>query len=322
LYQNDMAVIGSNPFGYTPPATGTTAATAHPLTATGGSLSASGVLDSMTETDYWAFTTGGGALSFTVSDPYSSDLGATYGDLHPKLEITDGSGNVVVNWQDTDGGSVSWSGSLAAGSYRIVVGSHGISSAATADNYGFDVGTYNITGTTGTLPGAPTGMTATAGDGRVTVGWDRSGGATGYNLFRATTSAGETGYQGTIATTSFTGTGVTDGTTYYYEASAVDAGGESAPSGEVRATPSPPPRVINPASADADPVNGGTTRLSVLGADPIGETLTYTWSLTSAPSGADPVFSDNGSAAAHDTTVTFNEAGTTHSWRLSATRPA
>src|SRR5262249_32131036 len=145
----------------TPLSTGTTAGTAHALTASGGSLSASGVLDSMNQTDYWSFSTSGGAVSFTVSDPYSPDLGATYGNLHPKLEITDGSGNVVVGWQDPDSGSVSWSGSLSAGSYRIVVGSHGISSAATANNYGFDVGSYLINGTISALPGIPTGVTAT-----------------------------------------------------------------------------------------------------------------------------------------------------------------
>src|SRR5262249_46168397 len=110
-YQNDMAVISANPFGYTPLSTAPTAGTAHALNASGGSLSASGVLDSMNQTDYWSFSTSGGAVSFTVSDPYSPDLGATYGNLHPKLEITDGSGNVVVGWQDPDSGSVSWSGS-------------------------------------------------------------------------------------------------------------------------------------------------------------------------------------------------------------------
>ena len=309
-YQNDMSVIGSNPFGYAPLATGTTAGTAHPLTASGGSLSASGVLDSMTETDYWSFSTSGGAISFTVSDPYSSDLGATYGNLHPKLEITDGSGNVVVGWQDTDSGSVSWSGSLAAGSYRIVVGSHGISSAATANNYGFDVGTYTISGTVSTLPGVPTGVTAAPADSQVTVSWNPSGGATSYNLYRATTSGSEASYQTGITTTSFTDTGLTDGTTYYYEVSAVNASGESALSSEVQATPNPPPSVINPASANPSPVTGSSTNLSVLGADNIGETLTYTWALTSEPSGANPVFSDNGSTTAHDTTVTFNEAGT------------
>src|SRR5262245_64721270 len=65
-YQNEMNVISSNPFGYVPLATGTSANTAHPLTVNGANLTASGVLVSMTETDFWSFTSAGGAISFTV----------------------------------------------------------------------------------------------------------------------------------------------------------------------------------------------------------------------------------------------------------------
>jgi fibronectin type 3 domain-containing protein len=309
VYQNDMSVISSNPFGYASLATGSTASTAHPLAASGGSLSASGVLESMTQTDDWSFSTSGGAISFTVSDPYSSGLGATYGNLHPKLEITDSSGNVVAGWQDPDSGSVSWSGSLPAGSYRIVVGSHGISSLASANNYGFDVGTYTISGTLSTLPGVPTGVTATPANNQVTVSWSPSGGATSYNLYRATASHGETLYQPGITSTTFSDTGLTDGTTYYYEVSAVNGSGETALSSEVQATPNPPPIVIGVASANPSSVAGTSTVLSVSGSDPLGETLTYTWSPTSEPAGANPTFSDNQSTTASSTTVTFHQAG-------------
>jgi hypothetical protein len=56
VYQNDMNVISSNTFGYASLATGGTASTAHPLGVSGASLSASGVLESMTQTDYWSFS--------------------------------------------------------------------------------------------------------------------------------------------------------------------------------------------------------------------------------------------------------------------------
>jgi fibronectin type 3 domain-containing protein len=289
VYQDDMTVIGSNAFGYAPVATGTTAATAHPLTVSGNTLAASGVLDSMTQTDDWSFTTGGGPFSFTVSDPYSSDLGAAYGNLHPKLEITDGSGNVVVNWQDPDSVGVSWSGSLAAGSYRIVVGSHGISGAATADNYGFDVGTYFLSGTTGSLPGAPTGVTATPGVGQVTVSWNSSGDATSYNLYRATASGGEVLYRAGITTTSFVDTGVANGTTYDYEVSAVNAGGESALSGEVQATPYVPTETrISVSPAGVSVAAGASQPFGAVALDQFGNPLAtqpaFTWTVD--PGGA------------------------------------
>src|SRR5262249_54737402 len=310
-YQNDLAVISSNSFGYAPRATGSTVGTAHALTVSGGTLSASGVLESMTQNDYWSFSTSGGTLSFTVSAPFSSALGTTYGNLEPKIELIDSSGSVLVSWQDPGSSSVSWSGGLAAGSYYIVVGSHGISSAASATNYGFDVGSYTISGTVSSLPSAPTGLSTTPAVNQITLTWNSSG-VTSYNIYRATVSGqeGSTPYQTGVTTTSFIDTGLTDGQTYFYEVSAVNSSGESALSSEVSARPNPPPSVINPASADPNPITGTTTNLSVLGVDNIGETLTYTWAVTSQPTAATPRFTVNGTADAINTTVEFNEAGT------------
>ncbi len=67
------------------------------------------------------------------------------------------------------------------------------------------------------------------------------------------------------------------------------------------------PKIVKEASADANPVSGGTTTLSVLGADDGGEpNLTYTWSCT-GPAGV--TFSVNGPNKAKNTTVTFPGAG-------------
>jgi hypothetical protein len=70
------------------------------------------------------------------------------------------------------------------------------------------------------------------------------------------------------------------------------------------------PTVAAPAVAAPNPVAGTTTVLRVLGADDGGETnLTYTWAVLSAPPGAGPTFSVNGSNAAKNTTVLFDRAG-------------
>ena len=61
-------------------------------------------------------------------------------------------------------------------------------------------------------------------------------GATGYNLYRGTSSGGETLLQAGLAGTSFTNTGLASGTTYYYQVTAVNSKGESAKSGQVSAT--------------------------------------------------------------------------------------
>ena len=67
-----------------------------------------------------------------------------------------------------------------------------------------------------------------------------------------------------------------------------------------------------PAQGTPSPVTGTTTGLSVSGTDPAGaSSLTYTWSVTSAPAGAAaPTFSLNGANAAQNTTATFYQAGT------------
>ena len=72
------------------------------------------------------------------------------------------------------------------------------------------------------------------------------------------------------------------------------------------------PSVAAPASASPGAVTDTTTMLSVLGDDDGGEgNLTYTWSTTSAPSGAAaPTFNVNGTNAAKQATVTFGKAGT------------
>jgi hypothetical protein len=81
-------------------------------------------------------------------------------------------------------------------------------------------------------------LTATAGNVEVSLSWTASSGATGYTVKRATTSGGPyTNVATGVTATSFTDTGLTNGTTYYYVVSAVNAAGESANSSQVSAMP-------------------------------------------------------------------------------------
>lgn len=88
-------------------------------------------------------------------------------------------------------------------------------------------------------PASPAGLTATAGDGRVSLSWSGSAGAGSYNLYRSTTPGGEgsTPFRAGLTSLSFTDTSVNNGATYYYQVSAVNAGGESTHSSEVLARP-------------------------------------------------------------------------------------
>ena len=99
-----------------------------------------------------------------------------------------------------------------------------------------------VVANTVTPPAAPTGLTATAGNAQVALGWTGSTGATSYNVYRGTSSGGEgtSPIASGLTGTSYTDTAVANGTTYYYTAAAVNAGGTSAQSGQASATPTAP----------------------------------------------------------------------------------
>ena len=86
-------------------------------------------------------------------------------------------------------------------------------------------------------PSAPTGLSATAGNAQVSLSWTASTGATSYNVKRSTTNGGPYTTVSSPAGTSYTNTGLTNGTTYYYIVTAVNANGESGNSNQASATP-------------------------------------------------------------------------------------
>ncbi|HET6211162.1 MAG TPA: PKD domain-containing protein, partial [Jatrophihabitans sp.] len=99
----------------------------------------------------------------------------------------------------------------------------------------------------GTPPGAPTGLTATPGNGQASLSWTapaNNGGVsiTSYRVYRGTSSGTETlltsgGCSGLGAVLSCNDTGLTNGQTYYYKVSAVNSLGEGPQSTETSVTP-------------------------------------------------------------------------------------
>jgi len=88
-----------------------------------------------------------------------------------------------------------------------------------------------------TVPAAPTGLAALAGNAQVTLNWTSSSGATGYYVKRSTTGGGPYTQISTQSAASDTDTGLTNGTKYFYVVSAYSSAGQSANSAEVNATP-------------------------------------------------------------------------------------
>ena len=95
---------------------------------------------------------------------------------------------------------------------------------------------------TATVPGAPASLTATPGNGSVSLSWaapSNNGGSTltGYNVYRGTASGSESLLAQGVTGTSYPDSSVTNGTTYYYYVTAVNGSGEGAKSNEASATP-------------------------------------------------------------------------------------
>nr|QKW94373.1 fibronectin type III domain protein [Stigmatella erecta] len=114
------------------------------------------------------------------------------------------------------------------------------------------------------IPSPPTGLTATAGNGTVGLGWSVSSNATSYSVKRATAAEGPYATLATVTSTGYSDTPVTNGTTYHYVISAMNSAGESANSAQLSATPqgtwTPPPQgtlVVQYRAADTTPGDNG-----------------------------------------------------------------
>lgn len=110
-------------------------------------------------------------------------------------------------------------------------------------NWRTRIGNFKFSGcgsSSPTVPGAPT-LSASAGNAVVHLSWtapsDGGSPITNYKVYRSTSSGAETLLTTLGNVTTYDDGAVTNGTTYFYKVSAVNAVGEGAQSNEVNATP-------------------------------------------------------------------------------------
>ena len=179
-------------------------------------------------------------------------------------------------------------------------------SATNATGTGPDSSPSNtVTPSAPTVPDAPTGVTAAAGDGSAKVGWTapaNSGGSTitKYTVtpYVGTTAQTAATVTGSPAPTSTTVTGLTNGTTYTFKVSATNATGTGPDSSASSAvTPLAPPAVTSVTPAD------GATGVAV------SVTPTVTFSQAVTPSTVSFTLKDS-SGTTVPGSVSFNTANT------------
>ena len=183
----------------------------------------------------------------TVPTPIIS-LAATAGNIQVSLSWTASAGATSYNVKraTTSGGPYTMIANVTATSFVNTGLANGttyyyVVSALNANGESANSSQASATPNGPPPPAAPIGLAATAGDTQVLLGWTASAGAMSYNVKRATTSGGPYTTITNVTATSFLNTGLTNGTTYYYVVSALNASGEGANSSEASATPALPP---------------------------------------------------------------------------------
>jgi hypothetical protein len=234
----------------------------------------------------------------TTAPTAPTNLTATGGNNQVSLSWTGSSGATSYNVKrsTTSGGpytTISPAGGVTTPSYSD-------STAANGTTYYYVVSAVNSVGESANSneasatpappppPGAPTNLTATAGNGQVSLSWTGSSGATSYNIKRGTSPDGETLVASGVTMTSYVDSGLSNGTTYYYVVTAVNSSGESSNSNEANATPTAPPPDFSlsasPTSSSMSRFNGSTSyTVSVVPVN--GYTGSVTLSVSGQPSG-------------------------------------
>jgi hypothetical protein len=198
-----------------------------------------------------------------------------------------------------------------------------------------------------TVPAAPSSLQATAGNAQVALSWGATTGANSYPIKRSTTSGGPHTQIAAPTATNFIDTGLTNGTTYLYVVSALNANGESPNSAQASATPTatppPPPLPAPPSSADVtitiDPTKtkpispyiyglnfyfGNTSAPPLLTWDREGGNrwTAYNWETNASNAGSDYLYENdsyNRSTSSQVTAITGQPlSGTAHLYQMTA----
>jgi len=168
------------------------------------------------------------------------------------------------------------------------------------------------------IPATPTDVSAEAESSTsITVSWSSVTGATGYKVYRSSSSSGTYSSVGVVTTTSYTNTGLTAGTTYYYKVSAYNSTGESAQSSSVSAkTSASVSKPDTPTGVSAEAASSTSIKVSWSSSTGAAEYKVYRSSSSSG------TYSSVGDVTTTSYTDTGLAANTTYYYKVSASNSA
>jgi len=192
-------------------------------------------------------------LALAFNSGCSPDDGGSIPNPDPPTGVvasTNSTNSITIGWGTVSGanGYYIYRSTDKTGPYEQIGSSTSTSytdnSLQAGTTYYYRIAAYNKGGTGSessfisitTIPDAPTSVVAMVNsENSITISWKGVSGATGYRIYRSTTSSGTYELAGTTTAISYTSPGLTAGTTYYYKVAASNSSGEGPQSDKVSA---------------------------------------------------------------------------------------
>src|SRR4051794_1092099 len=171
------------------------------------------------------------------------------------LSANAGDGRIDLSWNNVGGASEYriYRGTTSGCCYSFLTSTSNTlftdTSVSNGTTYYYVVQAHNTVGDSGyssqafgtptsgvSVPPAPSGLSASGGDGRVELSWS-AGSTNEFQVYRSTSAGCCYSFLSFASTNRYTDTGVTNGTEYFYVVKAHNSAGDSQPSNEARATP-------------------------------------------------------------------------------------
>ena len=171
----------------------------------------------------WSVTNGLATLNVTIP------VGAT-GSIYLPIKTS-----IATNLLVQESGTTIWQNNAAtSGATGVAFALNQGTGAQTLQVWNVGSGSYQFTWN---VLQAPTGLLASGSHGKVVLSWNSVTGANSYNVKRSSVTGNGYVTITNLIGTNYTDVAITNGTTYYYVASALRGGSESPNSLEVSATP-------------------------------------------------------------------------------------